>query len=526
MTSQWPNLYITLPFRRSLPGIVVLGHLFSSPAVLADDNTGIPALLQFAEQYNKQNQPSPLPAVNEPTSKNAKTKIVQKHPRTEKKMPPTPTTVRWQTKTSELQHQSTIISQLEQKVGMLQKLLAEKTVQPKPAPLPDMKGLGQLALNLRQTLGITPKERHVLATLKQVQQSNQRLKKQNNELQAQLGALKTELMANKKQSGKEVGEKISLLTAALQAEKKDNVALKDHLAGIQRDYQTLIISNENLEKRLISTNAQSEKQLQQQKESEQRRGRLQTELDNSVAAVAALRTELTTLQAKTPMRMDKGALEKPSGQQDYAAGVSLGEEILQMQAERKKWGVTTDKQTLLAGIIDTFAGQRQLDDTQLNQALAASETRVTQARESVLAEQTRKGERFLATFKKDPRAKRTQAGAWYRIEYAGDGAIPAEATLDVVVKETLSDGTIIQDMDASGAVLSQPLSQFPPLFADALRQLKNHGTLTLVVPPELAYGEKGYPPNVPPNATMVYTLRIAEIYPDTLKKKKAEATSP
>ncbi|OKB64577.1 hypothetical protein BHU62_21855 [Serratia marcescens] len=520
MTFQWLRLYITLPFLRPLPALVVLGYLFFIPVALADDNTGIPALLQFAERYNKQDLPPPLPVVTEVPQKNDKTKIVQKPPRIERKTPPQ--TVRWQTKTAELQSQSATISQLEQKVGMLQKLLAEKTEQPKPAPLPDIKDLSQLVQNLRQALAITPKEQHVLATLKQAQQSKKRLEKQNNELQAQLLTLKTELMTNKKQSSKEDGEKINQLTDALRAEEKDNAILQDRLAGVQKNYQTLIVSSENIKKQLISTTTQSEKQRQQQEMSEQQRASLQAELGNNVAAIAALRTELTTLRAKNPTQMDKSVLEKPSSQQDYAAGVSLGEEILQMQAERKKWGVKTDKQILLAGIIDTFAGQRQLDDTQLNQALAASETQVTRARENIIAEQTRKGERFLATFKKDTRAKRTDTGAWYRIEYAGDGAIPPDATLDVVVKETLSDGTIIQDMDASGAVLSQPLSQFPPLFADALRQLKNHGTLTLVVPPKLAYGEKGYPPNVPPNATMVYTLRIAEIYPNTLKKKKAE----
>lgn len=30
----------------------------------------------------------------------------------------------------------------------------------------------------------------------------------------------------------------------------------------------------------------------------------------------------------------------------------------------------------------------------------------------------------------------------------------------------------------------------------------------MVVPPALAYGETGYPPKVPPNATMIYELRI------------------
>lgn len=30
----------------------------------------------------------------------------------------------------------------------------------------------------------------------------------------------------------------------------------------------------------------------------------------------------------------------------------------------------------------------------------------------------------------------------------------------------------------------------------------------MVVPPELAYGNVGYPPKVPPSATMVYELRV------------------
>ncbi|WP_140183307.1 FKBP-type peptidyl-prolyl cis-trans isomerase, partial [Providencia stuartii] len=35
--------------------------------------------------------------------------------------------------------------------------------------------------------------------------------------------------------------------------------------------------------------------------------------------------------------------------------------------------------------------------------------------------------------------------------------------------------------------------------------------ITFVVPPELAYGDEGYPPSVPPGASLIYTLRIADI---------------
>lgn len=79
------------------------------------------------------------------------------------------------------------------------------------------------------------------------------------------------------------------------------------------------------------------------------------------------------------------------------------------------------------------------------------------------------------------------------------------------MKETLAGGRVIQDMDRSGKVLSQPLSAFPPLFREAIGYLKNHGSLTMVVPSALAYGEAGYPPQIPPNATMVYQLRIVDV---------------
>ncbi|MFI8415330.1 FKBP-type peptidyl-prolyl cis-trans isomerase N-terminal domain-containing protein [Serratia sp. NPDC078593] len=503
---------------RALLGMMVAGNLFVGPLALAatpTDNSGVPALLQFAEQYNDQKSRQTAPVSSKPQKNTGQANAGQKQPSAEKTSK-TPT-LRWQTKEAELQRQRATISQLEQKVRVLQTSLAEKMALPQPVPVPDMKGLSQLAQGLRQALAITPKEQQVVATLKREQQAALALKTNNTALQTQVNALKTALAEKKSLTTKETKEAIGRLNAQLQAVKADKITLQTHLASAQKNYQMVNISSENLKKQLVRAQEHSEQQLQQQEELKQQRQALQNEVESNVATVTALRAELAALQAKAPVLLNKKTLEKPSGRQDYAAGVSLGEEILQMQAERKKWGVNTDKQVILAGIIDTFSGQRQLSDDQLNQALMASESLVTRAREKVMAEQAKKGESYLASFKKDSRVKRTATGAWYRVDYAGDSPIPNGAALDVVVKETLTNGVVIQDMEANGAVLSQSIDKFPPLFQEALKVLRNHGSLTLVVPPELAYGEKGYPPSVPPNATMVYQLRIAEMYPPAKK---------
>ncbi|EAU2345834.1 fimbrial protein [Salmonella enterica subsp. enterica serovar Brandenburg] len=88
---------------------------------------------------------------------------------------------------------------------------------------------------------------------------------------------------------------------------------------------------------------------------------------------------------------------------------------------------------------------------------------------------------------------------------------------DVTAVKKLADGTVIKDMDARETVISQPPGAYPPVLRSILL-LKNHGTVTVAVPPELAYGDEGYPPKVPSGATMVYTLRVEDV--------KAESVSP
>ncbi len=63
----------------------------------------------------------------------------------------------------------------------------------------------------------------------------------------------------------------------------------------------------------------------------------------------------------------------------------------------------------------------------------------------------------------------------------------------VVIKESLIDGTVINDMEAEDKVWSQALSQYPVTFREPLKRLNNHGAITIVVPSERAYGSKGIP---------------------------------
>jgi FKBP-type peptidyl-prolyl cis-trans isomerase len=402
--------------------------LMVAPGLLYADD-GVPALLQFAEQYHRQ-EPQQTPEDKLPPAKTPAPKPVSKGGQTrelsvrqQQQLAAARATLR--ENEAQLEHQQARIQSLQQELTALRAKESNKVMSQQ-----DLTELSKFASGLRQAFNLTPKEQQMQALIAKAQQ-------------------------------------------ALEQQKSEAVKV---ISGLQQQAK-------QSDEALVTAN------------------RVQKNL----------RDEIEGLRSQGRLLLDHQALEKDRDRQSYAAGVALGRDIQTLLTERKSWGIDPDRTALLAGVIDTFNGQYQLSEKLLASALTESEQAVNVARNQVLMDQRAKGESFVAEFKKKKGAKKSSSGFWYRIDYPGDGAIAETSRVDVVVKETLTDGLVIQDMESSGKVLSQSLSAFPPLFREAIGYLKNHGSLTMVVPPELAYGEAGYAPQIPPDATMVYELRIVDV---------------
>ncbi|WP_368908202.1 FKBP-type peptidyl-prolyl cis-trans isomerase N-terminal domain-containing protein [Serratia marcescens] len=373
---------------------------------------------------------------------------------------------------------------------------------------------------LQQQLAQVQKERDIVR--QQAEQQEKSLKtalaqqkveaaKAAAELQQQLTQLQKE-RDGQRQQAEQQEQNLKMALAQQKAEAaKATAELQQQLATLQGKNKTQTEQAKALEQRLAALTTENAQTVQLRNKAAQQADKTATELAAAQQAQQALREELDGLRSRAKWLPESQTLKKKPEQQSYAAGVALGRDIQTMLAERKNWGITPDKTVLLAGVIDTFSGHYQLSDAQLTSALAESEKAVNDARNQAAKTQTSKGEAFVAEFKKKKGTQKSPAGFWYRIDYAGDEAIKENARVDIVVKESLTDGRVIQDMDRSGKVMSQPLSAYPPLFREAIGHLKNHGSLTMVVPPALAYGETGYAPQIPPNATMVYELRIVDV---------------
>ncbi|MDT8205694.1 MULTISPECIES: FKBP-type peptidyl-prolyl cis-trans isomerase N-terminal domain-containing protein [Serratia] len=602
--------------RKALLSLMI--PLAFAPAMAAADDD-VPALLQFAERYQRQDAPAADAAVtpSQETQKPAPRPVQPRETSSQRKqLAQLQKTLR--EKEARLEQQQTAIQSLQQELTAL-RVASSLTTADKPTAAPDLSALSDFASGVRRALNLTPQERKAQAQIAEAQAALAQEKQQTEERDRRIALLEQRLVALPEQADSAWQEKLTAAqtandkarqryeqdkqaAAAELAQQKAEAAkalgaLQQQLAQLQKEQEDQRQQDGQQEKSLKTALAQqkaeaakatgelqqqlalrqkeldeqrqqAERQekslktaleqqkaeaakatgeLQQQLAQLQEKNKTQTEQAKALAqrlatAVAesgkstlqlaktteqakknalaladanqtqqALREELDGLRSRAKWLPDAQALEKKPAQQSYAAGVALGRDIQTMLAERKNWGINPDKTVLLAGVIDTFNGHYQLSDAQLTRALAESEKAVNDARNQAAKMQTSKGEAFVTEFKKKKGTQKSPSGFWYRIDYAGDEAIKENARVDIVVKESLTDGSVIQDMDRSGKVMSQPLSAYPPLFREAIGHLKNHGSLTMVVPPALAYGETGYAPQIPPNATMVYELRIVDV---------------
>lgn len=559
--------------RKALLSLMI--PLAFAPAVAGADDD-VPALLQFAERYQRQDAPAAETVVtpSQESQKPASRPVQARETSSQRKqLAQLQKTLR--EKETRLEQQQAALQSLQQELTAL-RVASSLTAADKPTPAPDLSGLSDFASGVRQALNLTPQERKAQAQIAEAQAALARQKQQTEERDRRIALLEQRLAALPEQADKAWQEKLAAaqttndkarqryeqdkkaaaaeleqqkaeaarLTGELQqqlaqlqkeqegqrqqggqqekslktalAQQKAEAAkatgeLQQQLAQLQEKNKTQTEQAKALEQRLAVVTAESAQAAQQRDKATLQADKTATELAAAHQAQQALQDELSGLRSRAKWLPDAQALKKKPEQQSYAAGVALGRDIQTMLAERKNWGINPDKTVLLAGVIDTFNGHYQLSDAQLTNALAESEKAVNDARNQAAKVQTNKGEAFVTEFKKKKGTQKSPAGFWYRIDYVGDEAIKENARVDIVVKESLTDGSVIQDMDRSGKVMSQPLSAYPPLFREAIGHLKNHGSLTMVVPPALAYGETGYAPQIPPNATMVYELRIVDV---------------
>ncbi len=194
----------------------------------------------------------------------------------------------------------------------------------------------------------------------------------------------------------------------------------------------------------------------------------------------------------------------------YAIGMNIG-------ANMKQQSLDVDPDQVAAGLKAAFKGEETvLSQEEMASVLTAFQAEMQQkqmAKMAQLAEENlKKAKDFLADNGSKEGVVTTESGLQYKVLTAGEGPSPtAESTVKVHYTGTLPDGTKFDSSYDRGEPVTFPVGGVIKGWTEALTKMKVGDKWQLVIPPELAYAERGAPPAIPPNSALVFEVELLEI---------------
>jgi FKBP-type peptidyl-prolyl cis-trans isomerase FklB len=204
---------------------------------------------------------------------------------------------------------------------------------------------------------------------------------------------------------------------------------------------------------------------------------------------------------------------KPVDKKDYsyAIGANIGRSM-------KADGIDIDIDELVKGLTASISGSKlRLSDEQLRTAMTGLQrdlqAKAMKAAEAASAKNKAEGAAYLAANKKKEGVVTLESGLQYKVLKAGKGASPkATDTVKTHYHGTLIDGKVFDSSVEREEPVSFPVNRVIPGWTEALQKMKVGDKWQLVIPSELAYGERGTPDgSIGPHSVLVFEVELLEI---------------
>ena len=122
------------------------------------------------------------------------------------------------------------------------------------------------------------------------------------------------------------------------------------------------------------------------------------------------------------------------------------------------------------------------------------------------------GAAFLAENGKKEGVTTLPSGLQYKVIEEGAGATPTlESTVTVHYKGTLVDGKEFDSSYSRNEPATFPVGGVIPGWTEAMQLMKEGAKWQIVIPSELAYGERGAGPVIGPNSTLLFEVELIKV---------------
>lgn len=215
----------------------------------------------------------------------------------------------------------------------------------------------------------------------------------------------------------------------------------------------------------------------------------------------------------------RDALTSGSAKAAYSNGYLMGFQLIDSWEgfNARIPGDSLDKQKFIDGLIAGLSGK--VDTTLTMDAINNYMQEYFANAQKIVEDQNKKaGADFLAANKSKEGVVELPSGLQYRIDKLGDGIKPAaEDTVVVHYKGTKLDGTVFDSSYDRGEPATFPLTGVIKGFSEGLQQVPAGSKVTLWIPGELAYGQRGSGDQIGPYELLTFEMELQEVRPAAKK---------